>query len=110
VDEIVRRLAAEADLLVFWYDQIMHASASYAVRIGLSTGVPVLVSPTNWFLDMRDVTYQPDNLVEGVQRLLDDTSLREQLAANAWAYCHEHSWPRIAERHLALWQTLEGTK
>jgi glycosyltransferase involved in cell wall biosynthesis len=110
IDEIARCLAAEADILVFWYDQIMHASASYAARIGLATGVPMLVSPTNWFLDMRDVTYQPDNLVEGVQRLLDDTSLREQLTARAQAYCHEHSWSRIAERHLALWRTLEGTK
>lgn len=109
VGEVARRLAAEADILVFWYDEFVHASASYAIRIGLATGVPVLTSPTSWFHDLRDVTYQPDNLVEGVQHLLEDTALREQLTTGARAYCHDHSWSRIAERHLALWQALEST-
>jgi glycosyltransferase involved in cell wall biosynthesis len=106
VDDIVRHLASEADILVFWYDEFMLASASYAVRIGLATGVPVLASPTSWFYDLHGSAYQPANLLEGVQRLFDDTSLREQLTSRANSYCHDHSWPRIAERHMALWQTL----
>jgi glycosyltransferase involved in cell wall biosynthesis len=109
MDEIIRRLAAEADILVFWYDEFSFVSASYAVRIGLATGVPVLTSPTSWFHDLRDVTYQPVNLVEGVQHLLEDTALREQLTTGARAYCHHNSWSRIAERHLVLWQALEST-
>jgi len=106
-DEIARRLAAEADILAFWYDDFREASASYAVRIGLATGVPVLASPTGWFSDLRDVTYQPKNLYEGVRRLLDDAPLRESLRHAAREYCHANSWPRIAERHLALWRRLE---
>ncbi len=43
-ERIAHRLAAEADVLVFWYDDVPYASASGAARIGLSTGVPVLTS------------------------------------------------------------------
>ena len=108
VDEIVRRLAAEADLLVFWYDGVGHASASYAVRIGLATGVPVLVSPTAWFDDLGDAVYRPDTLTEGIERLLEDEPLRRSLTDAAREYCHTHSWHRSAEEHIALWESLEG--
>jgi glycosyltransferase involved in cell wall biosynthesis len=106
--EIARRLAAEADILVFWYDDVPHASASGAVRVGLATGVPVLTSRVAWFEELREVTYQPEDLIEGVRRLLDDTALRTELVAAAQEYCHAQSWPHIAERHLALWRTLDS--
>jgi glycosyltransferase involved in cell wall biosynthesis len=105
--EVARRLAAEADVLVFWYDEMPHASASGAVRVGLATGVPVLASPTSWFSELASETYQPANLIAGVQRLLDDQPLRSMLSAAAREYCEANSWPRTAERHLALWQSLE---
>jgi glycosyltransferase involved in cell wall biosynthesis len=108
VEEVARRLAAEADLLVFWYDEVPRAAASGAVRVGLASGVPVLTSPTTWFSDLTDVTYQPDDLVEGVRRLLEDTQLRDRLTTAARDYCQEHSWPRTARRHLELWEALEA--
>ena len=108
VEEIATRLAAEADVLVFWYDQVDEHSVSGAVRVGLASGVPVLTSPTRWFADLSEVTYQPDDLAQGVDRLLDDTKLRDRLVEAATAYCHEHSWTRIAERHVALWRSLEN--
>ena len=107
--EIAHRLAKEADLLIFWYDEVPHFSASGAVRVGLATGVPVLTSPTNWFSDIQQATYQPENLIQGVERLLEDTPLRQQLTAAAQDYCHQHSWTRIAECHLNLWKTLDKT-
>jgi glycosyltransferase involved in cell wall biosynthesis len=105
--DVARRLANEADALVFWYDDIDHDSASGAVRVGLATGVPVLASRTRWFEELRDVTYQPSDLVTGVQHILDDTALRDRLTEAARAYCHDHSWPRTAERHRAIWRALE---
>lgn len=108
VEEAARYLAAEADILVFWYDEFAHASASAAARVGLATGVPLLTSPTNWFAELRDVTYQPNDLSEGIQHLLDDSQLRTRLTTAARDFCQTHSWPRIAERHLALWRTLES--
>lgn len=107
VEEIARRLAAEADILVYWYDQFPHASASYAVRIGLASGVPVLTSPTSWFEELQAVTYQPTDLGEGVQRLLEDTTLRDRVTGAAADFCHAESWPYVAESHVALWASLE---
>ena len=102
-------LAAEADVLVYYYDELGGDTASGAARLGLSTGVPVLTSPTRRFADMRDVTYQPGDLTAGVERLLEDDELRERLAASAREFCERHSWPRTSVRIRALWRALEGT-
>jgi glycosyltransferase involved in cell wall biosynthesis len=106
--EIAQRLAAEADALVFWYDEAAFESASSAVRTGLASGVPVLASPTRWFHDVRGVTYQPDDLVEGVKRLLEDTPLRHTQTEAARDYCHQHAWSNIADRHRALHRALRS--
>jgi len=107
VEEIAHRLASEADILVFWYDEVDHASASGAVRVGLASGVPVLASPTSWFSELRETTYQPQRLRDGVERLLEDTELRNRLHDEAHRYCNAHSWLRTAGRHQELWRSLE---
>ncbi len=107
IDEIARRLAKQADVLVYWYDPARLLAASGAVRVGLATGVPVLTSPTEWFRDVTEATYQPKDLAEGVRRLLEDSTLRKELTAAARQYCHEHSWQRVATRHQTLWRSLE---
>ena len=107
VHEVARRLAAEADVLAFWYDEQEHRDASFAARIGLATGVPVLTSPTSWFRDLDGTTYQPASLVAGIDRLLDDSALRDELTEAAREYCHANSWSRVAQRHLALWNALD---
>ena len=43
--EIARRLAAQADVLVFPYAQPRFAAVSGAARVGLASGVPVLTTP-----------------------------------------------------------------
>jgi glycosyltransferase involved in cell wall biosynthesis len=107
IEEVSRRLAAEADILAFWYDEMGFSSASGAVRVGLATGVPVLTSPTRWLQDVSGATHQPQDLIGGVRRLLDDNPLRESLVQAARDFCHADSWDRTAERHLALWRTFE---
>ena len=108
IEEVARRLAAEADLLVFWYDDLPFAAASYAARVGLATGVPVLASPTTWFEDLGEAAFRPDDLAEGIACLLEDVPLRRTVTDAAREYCHAESWQRSAERHLALWEGLEG--
>jgi glycosyltransferase involved in cell wall biosynthesis len=96
-------------VLAFWYDPPPYPTASAAARLGLATGVPVLTSPTGWFADLRDATYQPDDLVDGLATLFEETELRNRLAAAAREFCHDQSYARMAQRHRALWQTLEST-
>jgi len=106
-EQVARRLAAECDLLAFWYDEVPHASASGAVRVGLASGVPVLASRTSWFEDLAGATWQPERLTEGVARLLEDGELRDDLVAAARDHCAKHGWRRVAADHLALWQSVE---
>lgn len=108
ITEIAQRLAAEADIVVCWYDEIVRASASGAVRVALATGVPVITSPVSWFSELSQATYQPENLIDGVARLLEDTQLRDNLTVAAHDFCHANSWSLAAERHLALWRELEA--
>jgi glycosyltransferase involved in cell wall biosynthesis len=105
-DEIARRLAAEADVLVFPYAPPGFAAVSGAVRVGLASGVPVLTSPTAWFADLGHATLQTDDLVGGIARLLDDTTLRDELAGAAREHCEEHSWARTAQRHRDLYASV----
>lgn len=104
--EIARRLAVEADVLVFPYAQPRFAAVSGAVRVGLASGVPVLTTPTTWFSDLRAVTLQTDDLAAGIARLLEDTALRDELTAAARQHCAEHSWTRAARRHVELYDSL----
>ena len=104
--EIARRLAAEADVLVFPYAQPRFTAVSGAVRVGLASGVPVLTTPTTWFSDLRAVTLQTDDLAGGIARLLDDTVLRDELSTAARQHCHDHSWDRAARRHTDLYTSL----
>lgn len=105
---IAAQLAAEADILVYWYEEINHASTSGATRIGLATGVPVLTSRSAMFDDLREAVYQPDDLVEGVAHLLDDTALRQEVTAAARQFCFQHSWKRTAAMHEALWESMQS--
>jgi glycosyltransferase involved in cell wall biosynthesis len=105
-EEIARRLAAEADVLVFPYAQPRFAAVSGAVRVGLASGVPVLTTPTTWFSDLRDVTLQTDDLAAGIARLLEDTALRDALTDGARRRYAEHSWDQAARRHAELYASL----
>ncbi|MCC6862847.1 MAG: glycosyltransferase [Bryobacterales bacterium] len=108
LEEIARRLASEADALVFWYDEAPFASASSAISVGLASGVPVLASPTGWFEDLGEAAYRPHDLVEGLGRVLEDTALRGRLSEAARDYCRRNNWQVTAGRHLALWRNVES--
>ena len=107
--EAATLLAAEADVLVYWYEERGIASASGAARLGLATGVPVLTSPTSWFDDLRDVTFQPDDLADGVVRLLEDDRLRRHLTKSAREFCHDAQLAAHGRADNALWRSLEST-
>lgn len=99
-------LAAEADALVLWYDEVPHFSASSAALIGLAAGVPVLGSPTPWFADLGPAVYRPAELRPGLERLLEDDELRAGLVRAGHDHCERHRWSRIADQHADLWNSL----
>jgi glycosyltransferase involved in cell wall biosynthesis len=107
VAEVARRLAAECDVLAFWYRDIGAgggpAYASAAVAAGLATGVPVLASRAACFDDLGEAVLRADGLEEGIGTLLDDRALAGRTAEAALDYCHANDWPTTARRHRALW-------
>ena len=109
--EVAAQLAARADVLVFHYDEFEHNSASSAVLVGLSTGVPVLTSATNWFDDHGDAVHRAGRdaaeLAAGLERLLEDDELRDRIVTAAHEYCVNNSWARTAARHVDLWNSFE---
>jgi hypothetical protein len=111
--EVAARLAAETDVLVFHYDEVGHRSASSAVTLGLSTGVPVLTSATDWFADLGPAVHragtEADTLASGLEQLLEDDDLRELTTTAAREYCVANSWSHVVARHVDLWSSLEAT-
>ena len=43
---------------------------------------------------------------EAIERLLDDTSLRAELANNGYSYAREHDWSRVGKQFIDLYETL----
>jgi glycosyltransferase involved in cell wall biosynthesis len=107
-EEVVMRIASEVDVLAFHYDNVAQYSASGAVRVGLSTGVPVVVSYARWFDELGEAVFRCDCLTEGITTLLDDVILGRALAAAARDYCEAHSWQEIARRHHLLWDEVRS--
>ena len=100
------RLAAEADVVAYHYDDTAHVSASGAIGVGLASGVPVLASTARWFEEFGEAVHREADPVAGVARLLEDTALRDRTAAAAQDFCHANDWASSARRHRALWDEL----
>jgi glycosyltransferase involved in cell wall biosynthesis len=103
-------LARRADAVVFWENsEPGFLGSSTQVRVALASGVPIVTSATSRYADVAAPTFQPSELEEGIEALLDDERLRLSLQEQAEAYCDEHSWAAVARRHLALWESVEST-
>jgi hypothetical protein len=69
----------------------------------------VLAVPDVRLADLDGAILQTADIGEDIERALTDVDLRQELGVRAREHCHEHSWDRVAERHLALWTALEAT-
>jgi glycosyltransferase involved in cell wall biosynthesis len=103
--ELARLLADDCDLVVF----ADAAAARLDLGSALAANVPVLAPPDARLADMDGVILQAADIAAGTVRALGDADLRRALAARASDYCNDHSWDRVAQRHLALWTALEAT-
>ncbi|KXF78320.1 hypothetical protein ATN84_00505 [Paramesorhizobium deserti] len=113
-DEDSIRHLREADVVVFPY-QKTGESSSAAVRTGLSSGVPVAVTPLSVFDDVADVVHilpgtKPEELAAGIKEVFSSlkskTTTTRQIAERAERWRAAHSFSNIAEylekRMLAL--------
>jgi hypothetical protein len=100
-DESMLLLQA-ADVLVYPY-QRSGESASGAIRYGLSSLRPVLVTPLAIFADVEDVVQtlrgtSPIDIAEGIEELLADPGAQEALSRRQARWLGEHSFASVAER------------
>jgi glycosyltransferase involved in cell wall biosynthesis len=90
------------DLITFAYRDTRE-SASGAVQIALSSGVPVLTTPEPIFNELSGVVHRAsgwdvDDLAEAVEPLIDDPAKLAQHAAAQSEWIDRRAWPRIAEQ------------
>lgn len=97
-----QRLLAQCDLVVLPYDP-SRESASGALRVALSSGTPVAVTPVEIFDEMGEAvhrfsTLNVGSIADGINMLLSDPKARRlhQEAASAWL--KEREWEPLARR------------
>ncbi|WGK55939.1 glycosyltransferase [Pantoea sp. SS70] len=100
------KLLSDADLLLFAY-QDTGESASGAVRYGMATSKPVMVTPIPIFDDLGDAVFKfngfsPEIIAEDIVATLSEISNKSSVsqavssAANAW--CNQHDYSLVGQR------------
>jgi len=100
--EQISELISECDILVLAYDERTD-SASGAVRVALSSLVPVLTTRVGIFADLDDAVGRIDANDEGemakeIAAVLRDTARRREIQGQAKAWLDTHDWAAIAAR------------
>ncbi|GAA5235919.1 hypothetical protein GCM10025795_41840 [Verticiella sediminum] len=98
-----------AELIVYPYQETQE-SASGAVRGGLATGKPVVVTPLGIFDEVADAVHRLHGMddaavAEGLWMLMNDEAELAALAERGRRWCDARRWPDISRRLLAM---LEG--
>jgi glycosyltransferase involved in cell wall biosynthesis len=98
---VLARLAA-ADVIVYPY-QHTQESASAAVKMGLSSGTPVAVTPLSIFDDIAMVSHTlpgtaPTEIADGLASLLSDTARLAALAEQQRTWAAAHDWAKLSAR------------
>jgi glycosyltransferase involved in cell wall biosynthesis len=102
---LIQQLNEEADAVLFW-ERATTSDTSYAARVALASGVPVLTYPTTDHDDLAAAVLQPKDLAAEMRTLFTSRARREDLAKAAQEFCKEEARTRIAALHQALWRTL----
>lgn len=116
-----QNLLAQADLIVFPYQQTQESSSA-AVRSGLASGRPVAVTPLSIFEDVEEAVTKlpgtaPADLAQGMLQILASWEVSDALdathdseASHIWkekkaraeAWLQERHWPVLSRRLLNL--------
>jgi glycosyltransferase involved in cell wall biosynthesis len=105
-EELALELGA-ADWIVLNYKTGGSEGTSGAVRHALAPGRPVAVSPAPIFEDLGDAVHVLSrDLTGSLRRLITERELEAGTLARQLRYCEENAWPRVAERHVELFERL----
>lgn len=94
------------DALVYPYVDVFTYSSSAAIRTGISSLAPVIASDITFFDDVPDVSeggpvYKAKNgLVEAINKVLTEGSIKKSMVENAQAYIKQNSWDETADRYI----------
>lgn len=111
-DEEVRELLSGAEIIVMPYKE---ATQSAVAALALAAGKVVVATRVGALEEVLKDSYNsilvpPNNstaLAIALERLLNDTSLRQRLAFNASKTAKESlNWAKIADRHLTVYREL----
>jgi len=101
---------AGADLAVFPYSESAEGGSAAAAD-AISVGLPVIVSRSSIFEDIRDVAVtsstDPKELAEGIIAILNSEAMYERLALRTFAYAERNSWDRIIDIMAGTFASIE---
>jgi glycosyltransferase involved in cell wall biosynthesis len=101
-----RRLLADCDLVVLPY-QVSKEGSSAALRMAMSAGSPVAVTPLPLFDEAGAAAFRfasPDSaaIAQGIAFLLDRPKQRQAMQAEMRLWMADRAWPVIAERFQGM--------
>ena len=82
--------------------------ASGAARVAMSTGIPVVTTNANHFLDLPTCkASMPKELAAVLSNMFSDSVFRRAQVERQVVYTYENSWDKCAERYVAAFAKLE---
>ena len=112
--EAARRRLADCDVVVLPYPRSKEGSSA-ALRMALSSGRCVAVTPIGLFDDADDAVYRLPGteaaaIADGLSELLTDTDLRGRIRLAAKSWGRERGWTAIGARTLGLLRGLIASR
>jgi predicted GH43/DUF377 family glycosyl hydrolase len=90
-------------------NQITSGTLSYALGAGKAVVSTPYLHAKEALADERGLIVDfraPDQIAEGVTRILDDDKLKARLEANAYEYANESTWPKTGARFIEVMEEL----
>lgn len=100
----------EFELWIAAVDVVLHparaVSESGVVCMALGAGKPVVVADHPAFQDKPVLRFRAVDQLVSILEALSDPRAREEPSRRAREYAEQHSWARVAEKHVELYRSL----
>lgn len=107
LNSVIKVLHA-CNALVYPYVDVFTHSSSAAIRTGICSLAPVIANDITFFDDIPDINeggpvFKARNgVVEALNKVLTDESVRRSMIENAKAFIKQNSWDNIADQYLRI--------